>query len=119
MHAELDVDLLDLARAELDEQLPEPSVGGITTLELDDLLLGANFKFLIILEADLCLFVKHGEVNDVRDRRGVLWIEGGVRIFQVRNQHTELGAPVTDMVHALHVVAAEFANSTQAVADDR
>jgi len=57
-------------------------------------------------------FVDGCEVRDVW-RVGE---NGGISILQVRDEHTELSAPVTHMVHSHHIESNKLEYSTQTIA---
>ncbi len=99
------------------EGLPNGAGGGVAPLEVDHRPAGGVSEVGVGIEALLGLLVEGLEVGDAN---GVGVPQGlGLRLPQVLNQHAERGAPVADMIEAEDVVASEFEDAANGVADDR
>ena len=86
----------------------------LARLQLDNVRVRSGFELWVLIEALLCILVERLQVTDLR------WIVQKVREVQVKlsDGHTELGAPITDMIDTVHFVAEEFEDATCAVTLD-
>ncbi len=111
LHAETVVDLLAVRQGNLVEAGPQAQAVGVAGLQLDHQFAGAVGEFGRLVEA----FLRRA-VEDLQ----VVQLGLGVDrlLFQVGEQHAELGAPVADVVLPDHRVAEELEDARDGVADD-
>jgi hypothetical protein len=114
-HVELGVNRFERAAAHLHEVLPELAVFFIARLELSELrprsfgesfFIGGAFRSELVHALELC------------DRVG---LEGGLiaPLTHPDDQEPKLGAPITEVIVAHHVVTHERQDPRNGVADDR
>lgn len=86
----------------------------LARLQLDNVRVRSGFELWVLIEALLCILVERLQVTDLRR------IVQKVREVQVKlaDEHTELGAPITDMIDSVHFVAEEFEDAACAVTLD-
>ena len=86
----------------------------LARLQLDNVRVCSGFELWVLIEALLCILVERLQVTDLRR------IVQKVREVQVKltDEHTELGAPITDMIDSVHFVTEEFEDTTCAVTLD-
>ena len=113
--AEAAVDLVEVARALVDEQAPQPQRLGVAVLQLDDPLAGALLERVVGVELRAGGAVEAVEVADGQLVRRL----GLADVEQVLDEHAERAAPVADVVLADHSLAGERQQAAQRVADDR
>ncbi|MCY1524296.1 hypothetical protein D9M68_592230 [compost metagenome] len=111
LHAETVVDLLAMRQGNFVETGPQAHALGVVGLQLDHQFAGAVGEFRGLVEALLRRAVEDFQV--MQFGLGVHRL-----LFQVGQQHAELGAPVADVVLADHAVAEEFEDAGHGVADD-
>ena len=86
-------------------------------MQFDDFFAGGGLERFVVVKA---LFGFPVEGHQITQIDGISGVERfGGHLLEVGDQHAELGPPVTDMVEPQHLVAAEFQNAGQAVANDR
>lgn len=87
----------------------------VTTLQFDDIIVRCCFKLWVTIESLFSVLVERLQVTDLG------WVVEEVREVQVEftDQHTELSAPITNVIDALHVEAHELKDAANTVTLDR
>ena len=86
-------------------------------MQFDDFFAGGGLERFIVVKAFFGLPVEGHQITQIDGISGVERFWG--HLLEVGDQHAELGSPVTHVVEPQHLVAAEFQNAGQAVANDR
>lgn len=101
------VDFLEFNAGKLTQHFPALDAVLVTRLELDDVGLGAGLEFWLFIESLLGVLVKSLEVSDVWWLIHEIW----EIVVKFCDEHTELGAPVTNMVNTVNLVAQKLKNA--------
>jgi hypothetical protein len=98
------VDLLEFFSGSVTENLPALKAVIVTSLELDNVLVGGLLETFVAVEVLFGLLVEGLKISDV----DILSLPVRESSIKFSNKHTELSAPVTDVVNTLNVPAKEL-----------
>mmetsp|Transcript_15817 Transcript_15817/g.45095 ORF Transcript_15817/g.45095 Transcript_15817/m.45095 type:complete len:390 (-) Transcript_15817:12-1181(-) len=115
-NAEPLVDLVERLPAHIANPLPRLPRNLAAALQVDNCLLGSFLEVLVVIESLLRGLVECVQVADIRHLAALHEVR--VRLLHVLDQHAKLGAPITDMVQPVNLVAAELQDPAQGLPQD-
>lgn len=108
------VKLLELFARAIAEQLPAGEAVLVTRLKLHNILVSLGFELGVRVKSLLRILIEGLQIRNIwRVREEVREV-----LRQLLNEHTKLGAPVTDVIYSVHLVAEVLEDSANTVALD-
>mmetsp|Transcript_9998 Transcript_9998/g.18286 ORF Transcript_9998/g.18286 Transcript_9998/m.18286 type:complete len:456 (-) Transcript_9998:1067-2434(-) len=108
------IHLFEFLSADVAQHLPDFFALFIARLELDHIQLTNLLKFWTFVKSTFGIFVELCEVGDIWN----ITVKIRVFLLEILNKHSELCAPVSDMVDTVDFRAHVFHNATHCLADD-